>query len=444
MKNLLLVSSMAVLISSCANLNTLGRSTSFPAIPNKKVENDRQGTVVTTYSQPTLTSKGKAIHLDAQQRLVMVNSLGAYCAEPSPDALAAYAASLSAGVSKLGAGSASLSQALQSSAASIGLRTQSITLMRDNLYRLCEAYTNGRLTDKQAAILLNRSQDLTTGIVAIEQLTGAVIANQAILNQSSGGNSFASLLSNQKLLEQFEAENTTFKNDLAALNTQLATANTELGTLKAATPKDADQISAKENIIKDLENQIGVKKGDIARRDDIIATLKKEQDSTLTSASVNNSSSGSFSSASRPINISTEAAATAMMTTVAGSVEKIVDKIVNKNYADDLCVMLISAETPPDLAGQQVYYGCIERLKNYVRPSGATETSGTKAVTPDPKNSTDSQSLITGKISKNQTLEKGIKTFLANRTPPASFTDLLVNPDQEALRQEVIKKFNLQ
>lgn len=154
----------------CANVNTLARSS----------------------STPMAGGRSKAIHLDAQQRLVVFTAKK-YCAEPSPDALAAYAAALGLSGSKLPGDSLAASGALNSVAGSIGLRTQSITLMRDTLYRNCEAAFNGYLSDEQVAIMMSRSQDLTAVILAIEQLTGAVAAPPVTLN-TGGTSSSASTL----------------------------------------------------------------------------------------------------------------------------------------------------------------------------------------------------------------------------------------------------------
>src|SRR5262245_32856339 len=51
-------------------------------------------------------SDGVAIHLDAQQRLLLYKPDGRYCAEPSPDALASFAASLGVAASVPGTGAA--------------------------------------------------------------------------------------------------------------------------------------------------------------------------------------------------------------------------------------------------------------------------------------------------------------------------------------------------
>ncbi len=152
---------LSLSLTGCANLHTIGRHTDIPSYQDKGV--------------------GKAIHLDAQQRLVVFNGLQKYCAEPSPDALAAYASSLGLSATGPSEREISIAQALQSSTGSIGLRTQSITLMRDALYRICEAYSNGAINEIQAVALLGRSLDLMAVILAIEQLTGAVVPRQILI-----------------------------------------------------------------------------------------------------------------------------------------------------------------------------------------------------------------------------------------------------------------------
>ena len=114
----------------------------------------------------------------------------------------AMPSALGFGASIADKGSASATTALSSAAGSIGLRTQSITLMRDALYRMCEASNNGKLGAVQAATLLTRSQDLTAAILAIEQLTGAVTAQQLTLTPGSSSSASANLTANQHMLDE--------------------------------------------------------------------------------------------------------------------------------------------------------------------------------------------------------------------------------------------------
>lgn len=153
---------------------------------------------------PTVGVSG--ITIDASQRAIYsINktygnkSWTAFCAEPSPDALSALASSFGLDAS---IGAAAVSKALGvstnnlDSTASIGLRTQTIQLLRDAMYRLCEGYASGALDDTGFTRLQRRYQHVMLALLAIEQLTGPVIAQQVALSGSSGaslGKGFAEL-----------------------------------------------------------------------------------------------------------------------------------------------------------------------------------------------------------------------------------------------------------
>lgn len=105
----------------------------------------------------------QTLSIDAKQRLVLVGTrtekngrkTRVVCAEPSPDALVAQAAVLSAsGAYKQGGTEApsaggNVGVGLQESASSIGLRTQSIQILRDGYYRLCESYMNSAISAEE-------------------------------------------------------------------------------------------------------------------------------------------------------------------------------------------------------------------------------------------------------------------------------------------------------
>ena len=111
--------------------------------------------------------------------------MGQYCAEPSPDGLASFAASLGSGIGAPSGEALSAALGGGSNASSIGLRTQPITLMRDALFRMCEAYSNNQLDEAEVLTLLGRSHDLTAVTLAVEQLTGAVAAEQVALTTAT-------------------------------------------------------------------------------------------------------------------------------------------------------------------------------------------------------------------------------------------------------------------
>jgi hypothetical protein len=112
------------LSAGCANLATLGRTTLLPL-------------------------EGRALHLEPAQRLAYTDSVGRICVEP---------ALLGAATNPAGAGP----------------RPQSTAVLRDMFYRICEAAHNGMLTKGDLVQLLERAQDVTLGLLAIERLNGAV------------------------------------------------------------------------------------------------------------------------------------------------------------------------------------------------------------------------------------------------------------------------------
>ena len=80
----------------------------------------------------------------------LVNPKRVVCAEPSPDVALAIAQSFGFGISIFaggsGQGAGSGSGATAEGIAQLGERTQSIQLLRDQMYRACEAYANGAIT----------------------------------------------------------------------------------------------------------------------------------------------------------------------------------------------------------------------------------------------------------------------------------------------------------
>jgi hypothetical protein len=133
------------------------------------------------------TASGTGALIDAKQRAIIVgqrvdangNRRYVACAEPSPDAMSAYAAEFAGelALSPLGTDgtsrSAAIKSALQEAAAHIGMRTPSIQLLRDAMYRVCEAYAIGGIDEGQYELLMRRYQRQIVAMMAIEQLTQA-------------------------------------------------------------------------------------------------------------------------------------------------------------------------------------------------------------------------------------------------------------------------------
>lgn len=191
------------ILTGCANLLTIDRQTTLP-----------------TGTDPD--SGGVAIHLDAKQRVAISKKFGAFCAEPSPDALSIAASSLGAGAAATGVGSGAAASSFSEGAASIGLRTQSITLMRDALYRVCELYYGRAFNGTIAAQMHRGYQDVLVALLAIEQLTGPAIARQAALTGDAASSGLATVGPNDPQLVRARQE-------AADAQTELNNANAEVG-----------------------------------------------------------------------------------------------------------------------------------------------------------------------------------------------------------------------
>lgn len=106
---------------------------------------------------------GESTLIDARQRAILnipvadsprpglITPQRVVCAEPSPDVALAIAQSFGFGLSILGGGagpqgSGAVSGSTSEGIAQLAERTQSIQLLRDQMYRTCEAYANGAIT----------------------------------------------------------------------------------------------------------------------------------------------------------------------------------------------------------------------------------------------------------------------------------------------------------
>lgn len=172
---------LACALSGCANVNSIYRNLDLTG-PGTGPEG-----VALDIKQRAILTNPRAVTRPGEQPLHVV------CAEPSPDALSAYVASLGATGLPLPTPAATaaaqnplnLAVAAGETSGSVGLRTQSIQLLRDLLFANCLTYMNGGTNDEQYYALQRRSQNITLGLLAIEQLTGAVKADQVGLNTSS-------------------------------------------------------------------------------------------------------------------------------------------------------------------------------------------------------------------------------------------------------------------
>ena len=301
---------VALLLGCSADFHTVGRTTSIPSLGE---------------------DTGKAIHLDAQQRVVLSTAQG-YCAEPSPDALSAYAASLGLKIATPSNAEASIAETLHNMTGSIGLRTQSITLMRDGLYRMCEAANNNKLEKWEVAAFLRRSQDLTAVVLAIEQLTGAVAARQVVLAPNPVASVSADLLSQQQVLDQAEKR-------VRATQERVNKASRRLTEIRQAAQSDesgADE-STDSSDVKEAEDNLKFARLQLNDATAVRDSIKKSHKTTMTRMEAKSVESGYSVSPIAPEPLSAEATRA-----IAQAVETMVGAVLDKRYIDEVCMSYLT------------------------------------------------------------------------------------------------------
>jgi hypothetical protein len=137
------------------------------------------------------------------------------CAEPSPDIVKAVSDAFQAGASLDVSGlpadvkphvAAALAVARSQSAAQLGERIATIQLLRDALYRACEAYANGAISNTTYAVILSGFGDTMVSMLGSELAAGAFGRSLAGLGTEAAGKAAATAEISEKLKEHREAE----------------------------------------------------------------------------------------------------------------------------------------------------------------------------------------------------------------------------------------------
>ena len=360
MKSIYVLSTTALLsLVGCANLTTVNHSHELPG-------------------------NGRAIHLDAAQRVVITNSDGVVCAEPSPDALQAIASSFGAGLSIPTQGAVSLANALTSNTASIGLRTQSITLMRDALYRICEASHNKKLVNTQVAQLLGQSQDLTLAVLAIEQLTGAVVARQVMLTNGANADASSNVANTKAALESAKKNEQLAQEALTAAQKKEKDESDLVSKLQAdfdaknsANPKDPAAIAKADELLQAENGKLSkasdeTKNAQSSYDDAHKARLAIEQNfnTAITSAQATANGSGSFAADFDRKTIDKDT-----VEKIANATKDIVKMVLTKGHVTDACLNLMmtyATDTKAQSGLAEVNAQCQEVLKVYLSAYAAS------------------------------------------------------------------------
>lgn len=176
-----------------------------------------------------------------------------FCTEPSPDVFTVLSQAAS-GSGSFGqtADPKSINVALQaaftnSETGSTISRTQTVNMLKEMMYRTCERYLNGQISELEYPIIAARDQRIMTSILAIEQLTGTLQQRPVIIAATGNASTGQSTTDAINSLENA-------KKDVDDKITALATAKKELsdidkpeGTCKAMLDKKADEVKTDED-----------------------------------------------------------------------------------------------------------------------------------------------------------------------------------------------------
>ena len=168
-----------------------------------------------TYKEFDLTGK-KSVLTDTRTRAItnvpikdssrpgLVDPKHIVCAEPSPDVAVALANSFGAGISVMGYGSGSLSGANAESVVQLAERTVTVQLLRDQMYRACEAYANGAITGTTYNLIMSKNNDAMVTLMLGETAGGAFGRSLAAIG--TGANSSADATTTLDQLREIQKE----------------------------------------------------------------------------------------------------------------------------------------------------------------------------------------------------------------------------------------------
>ncbi len=311
--------------------------------------------------------KNKMVAMDAKQRVVISSAEGGtlrYCAEPSPDAFSVFSASLDASAKYKDSVSAGLKQAMAESGTSLTARTQSIQLMRDAMYRLCEARMNGAISDADYVDMQSRYQKSMTVLMAIESLTGAVFPPPAILNSQAaqGGADIPALVHALKTVQDQKADKKTALDKSETALKAATDGKADADKACKADPKAEDcgkKAGFQDTMDKETANRDGLK-ADIARLD---AAEKATSDAIAAGGSGHSATAGGNST----MTVSYQPPSKETVTILASTVQQMVDHVFQVD-ADKMCVDVIRKKAATDAAQSELKKITLQDLKESTKP----------------------------------------------------------------------------
>ena len=153
----------------------------------------KSGNIFTPFS----LDDGTSVSTGSRQRLVVNTSPEAtprpglvqpkriICAEPSPDVASTVANSFGSGLSIFGWGSGAVSASEAEGLIQLAERTVTVQLLRDQMYRACEAYANGAITGTTYSLITSKNNKTMVSLLLGEIAGGGIGRKLGALGGSS-------------------------------------------------------------------------------------------------------------------------------------------------------------------------------------------------------------------------------------------------------------------
>lgn len=288
----------------------------------------------TTYSlkefSPTKDGPKTAL-IDIKQRAILsgARKIGSStatevitCAEPSPDALSSLASEIALETKVKDSLQATLGFSQQEAASFVGLRTQTIQLLRDGMYRLCEGYLSGALTQPDFAWLSRRYQRNMVALLTIEQLTR--VAQVPTVAQASEGMASAS---RSAAAIQADLE------EIDKMRTRLASEKKKIVDEKTEADKLPDTDTTKADKLKDIQSRLDNEQAAITRTDEIRTAMLEGLKSAR----------GVLTSGRTTVQVVTDTkdTRTTLATGVVDAISKITTEVITQDDLGTLCFQLL-------------------------------------------------------------------------------------------------------
>jgi len=164
------------------------------------------------------------------------------CVEPSPDIAKVFGTAFGVAAEgtepKIGLqASLAVSMSRAASAAQLGERLATIQLLRDVLYRACEAYANGALDETSYSVIMSRMDDMIVTMLLGELTAGNFGRRPASLSSAAGGTARSGGSGRGQLAEALQEE-AEADAELRAEAEALEAARTHLAETCAASTRD--------------------------------------------------------------------------------------------------------------------------------------------------------------------------------------------------------------